>query len=60
MVVIWHSVYNVASGTAAASASGETIAAVVSTLIMMQALGLIVAELYVSRRGRPSILGPRT
>ncbi len=58
MVVIWHSVYNLASGTAAASAAGGTIAAVVSTLIMVQAGVLIAVEVVVSRRGRASILGP--
>lgn len=59
LVVIWHSVYNFASGTAAASATGGTIAAVVSTLIMLQAGGLVVGELLASRSERASILGPR-
>ena len=34
------------------------LAAVVTTLIMLQAVVLVVAELRARRRGRPSVLGP--
>ena len=35
------------------------LAAVISTLIMIQAVVLIVLEMRARRRGRPSVLGPR-
>ena len=52
---IWHGVYNLTSGTAAASG---TIAAITSTLITLQALLLVGLELRARRRGTGSILGP--
>jgi uncharacterized protein len=55
LVAIWHGLFNVVSGTQAATG---TLAAVVSTLIMIQAVVLIVLELRARRRGRSSVLGP--
>ena len=53
---VWHGVYNLASGTAAASG---TVAAVTSTLVSVQALLLVWLELRARRRGAASLLGPR-
>lgn len=55
LVAVWHGLYNVVSGTQAATG---VLAAAVSTLVMIQAAVLIVLELRARRRGRPSILGP--
>jgi CAAX protease family protein len=55
LVAVWHGLYNVVSGTQAATG---LLAAVVSTLIMIQAVVLIVLEVRARRRGRPSVLGP--
>jgi len=55
LVAMWHGLYNVAAGTQAATGM---LAAVVSTLIMIQALLLIVCDLRARRRGQPSVLGP--
>ncbi len=55
LVAVWHGLYNVVSGTQAATG---ILAAVVSTLIMIQAIVLIVLEMRARRRGRPSVLGP--
>ena len=55
LVAIWHGLYNVVSGTQAATG---ILAAVVSTLIMIQAVVLIVREVRARRRGQPSVLGP--
>jgi CAAX protease family protein len=44
------------SGTQAGTTG--LLAAVVTTLIMLQAVVLVVAELRARRRGRPSVLGP--
>jgi uncharacterized protein len=55
LVAVWHGLYNVVSGTQAATGM---LAAVVSTLIMIQAVVLIVLDLRARRRGRPSVLGP--
>jgi len=55
LVAMWHGLYNLAAGTQAASGM---LAAVVSTLIMIQALLLIVCDLRARRRGQPSVLGP--
>jgi membrane protease YdiL (CAAX protease family) len=55
LVIVWHGLYNFVSGTQAATGM---LAAVVSTLVMIQGVALIVAELRVRRRGRPSVLGP--
>ena len=56
LVVVWHGLYNFVSGTQAATGM---IAAVVSTLVMIQGVALIVAELRARRHGRPSVLGYR-
>jgi membrane protease YdiL (CAAX protease family) len=55
LVAVWHGLYNVVSATQAATG---LLAAVVSTLIMIQGVVLIVLEVMVRRRGRPSVLGP--
>ena len=52
IVAIWHGTYNLASGTEAVKG---TIAAVVSTLVMLQALFLVGCELRAMRRGLPSL-----
>ena len=56
LVIVWHGLYNVVSGTQAATGM---IAAIVSTLVMVQGVALIVLEVRARRRGRPSVLGPR-
>ena len=56
LVALWHGLYNFVSGTQAATG---TLAAVVSTLIMIQGLALIGLEVRARRHGRPSVLGPR-
>ena len=55
LVAVWHGLYNVVSGTQAATG---LLAAVVTTLIMIQGIVLIVLEVRARRHGRPSILGP--
>jgi membrane protease YdiL (CAAX protease family) len=55
LVAIWHGLYNFVGATQAATG---ILAAVVSTLIMIQGVALIVLEVRARRRGRPSILGP--
>jgi membrane protease YdiL (CAAX protease family) len=55
LVIVWHGLYNFVSGTQAATG---LLAAVVSTLVMIQGVVLIVLELRARRRGRPSVLGP--
>jgi CAAX protease family protein len=55
LVAVWHGLYNLVSGTQAATGM---LAAVVSTLIMIQGIVLIVLEVRARRRGRPSVLGP--
>ena len=54
LVALWHGVFNVVSGTQAATG---VIAAVVSTLIMAQALLLIGLDLRARHQGQPSPLG---
>jgi uncharacterized protein len=54
LVVVWHGLYNFVAATQAAVG---TIAAVVSTLVMVQALVLLAFELRARRHGRPSLLG---
>lgn len=56
LVIVWHGLYNFVSGTQAATGM---LAAVVSTLVMIQGVVLIVLELRARRRGLPSVLGPR-
>ena len=55
LVAVWHAGFNLVSATAAATG---LLAAIVSTVVMMQAIVLVVAELIARRRGRPSVLGP--
>ena len=55
LVAVWHGLYNLVSGTQAATG---ILAAVVSTLIMIQGIVLIVLEVRARRHGRPSVLGP--
>ena len=55
LVALWHGLYNVVSGTQAATG---LLAAVVSTLIMIQGVALIGLEVRARRHGRPSVLGP--
>jgi CAAX protease family protein len=55
LVAVWHGLYNVVAATQAATGM---LAAVVSTLIMIQGIALIVADLRARRRGQPSVLGP--
>jgi uncharacterized protein len=52
--VVWHGLFNIATATAAGSG---TIAAVVSTLVIAQALVLLGLELRARKRGWPSVLG---
>ena len=56
LVIVWHGLYNFVSGTQAATG---VLAAVVSTLVMVQGVVLIVLELRARRRGLPSVLGQR-
>lgn len=55
LVAVWHALYNLVGATQAATG---LLAAVVSTLIMIQGVVLIVLEVRARRRGRPSVLGP--
>lgn len=55
LTAIWHGLFNVVSGTAAAAG---VMAAVTSTAVMVLAVILIVAEVLAGRRGRPTVLGP--
>jgi uncharacterized protein len=54
LAIVWHSVYNFVSAT---EATAGAIAAVVTTLIMVQGVVLIALDLHAKRRGRPSVLG---
>lgn len=54
LVALWHGLFNLVSGTQAATG---VIAAVVSTLIMAQALLLVGLDLRARHRGQPSPLG---
>jgi uncharacterized protein len=53
---VWHGLYNLATGTAAATG---TIQGVTSAFVYVQALLLVGLELRARRRGEESILGPR-
>jgi membrane protease YdiL (CAAX protease family) len=55
LVAVWHGLYNFASGT---QATTGMVAAVVSTLVMIQGVLLIILEVRARRHGRPSVLGP--
>jgi CAAX protease family protein len=52
IVAVWHGTYNLVSG---AEAVKGRIAAVVSTMVMLQAFLLVVCELRARRRGLPSV-----
>lgn len=54
LVAVWHGVYNFVVATAAATG---TIAAVVTTLVMVQGALLIVLDVHARRRGRQPVLG---
>jgi membrane protease YdiL (CAAX protease family) len=54
LVIVWHGLYNFVGATQAATGM---LAAVVSTLIMIQGVVLVVLELRAHRRGRPSVPG---
>lgn len=55
VVAVWHGLFTVVSGTAAATG---TLAAVVSTGVMVWAVLLVGMDVVARRCGRPSILGP--
>jgi hypothetical protein len=55
LVIVWHGVYNFVGATQAATG---TLAAIVSTLIMVQGIILVVVELRARRLGLPSVLEP--
>lgn len=55
VVAVWHGLFNVASGTAAAVGA---LAAVVSAAVMVWAVLLIALELRARHHGRPGVLGP--
>ncbi|MGZ4516807.1 MAG: nitroreductase/quinone reductase family protein [Mycobacteriaceae bacterium] len=57
LVIVWHGTYNFVGATQAATG---TLAAVISTLIMIQGIALVILDLRARRRGRPSVLGPGT
>lgn len=52
---VWHGLFNLATGTVAATG---LLQAITSTCVYLQALLLVGLELRARRRGRPSILGP--
>ena len=55
LVAVWHACFNIVSATAAATG---LLAAIVTTVVMTQAIVLVGAELLARRQGRPSVLGP--
>jgi membrane protease YdiL (CAAX protease family) len=56
LVIVWHGVYNFVGATQAAVTG--PIAAVISTLIMIQGILLVLLDVEARRRGWPSVLGP--
>ena len=56
IVALWHGTYNLVSGTAAAHG---LIAAVVSTVVIIQAATLVAFEIYANRHDHPSIFRSR-
>jgi len=56
LVMVWHGVYNFVGATQAAVTG--PIAAIISTLIMIQGIVLVLLDLRARRRGLPSVLGP--
>jgi membrane protease YdiL (CAAX protease family) len=57
LVAVWHTTYNLISGTAAAKG---LLAAASTTLVIVFAMVLVVVEIRAMRRGNRTILGPRT
>ena len=55
LVIVWHGAYNFVGATQAATGM---LAAIISTLIMVQGIILAVLELRARHRGLPSVLGP--
>jgi len=56
LVIVWHGIYNCVGATQAAVTG--TIAAIISTLIMVQGIALVLLDIHARRHGWPSILGP--
>jgi membrane protease YdiL (CAAX protease family) len=56
LVIVWHGVYNFLGATQAAVTG--PIAAIISTLIMVQGITLVLLDIRARRHGRPSVLGP--
>ncbi|MEP6797764.1 MAG: type II CAAX endopeptidase family protein [Lapillicoccus sp.] len=56
LVATWHATYNLISGTRAATG---LLAAASTTLVIVLALALVGLEIRGTRRGSPTILGPR-
>jgi uncharacterized protein len=57
-VAVWHGLYNVTGGTKAATSGSGAISAIVWTLVVANAVVLVVMERRARRRGRPSVLLP--
>ncbi|GAA2740783.1 CPBP family intramembrane glutamic endopeptidase [Kitasatospora cinereorecta] len=57
LVAIWHTAYNIVSGTEAAKG---VLAATSTTLVILLAATLVRLEIRAGRSNRPSILGPAT
>jgi uncharacterized protein len=55
LVIVWHGAHNFVGATQAATGM---LAAIISTLIMVQGIILAVLELRARHRGLPSVLGP--
>ena len=55
LVIVWHGTYNFVGATQAAAGM---LAAIISTLIMVQGIILVILELRARHRGLPSVLGP--
>lgn len=58
LVAVWHGTYNVAAATGLADTGSGAVAAAVTTVIMVQAVVLVVLELRLHHRGR-SVLDSR-
>jgi membrane protease YdiL (CAAX protease family) len=56
-VAVWHGLYNVTGATKAATGASGAIASAMWTLVVLNAIVLIVLERRAHRAGRPSILG---
>lgn len=57
LVALWHGSFNVASATGIADSGNGIVAAAVTTVVMTQAVVLLILELVARRHGR-SIIGP--